>query len=220
MSERGILEFLRHTIAANKEQYELLVRKEKQKRHTALLLDSGLGKRYWSCTFENYEVTPGNREAYEAAKTFAACFPNVNEGLLIYGPVGVGKTHLAAAIVNELLQKFYSVLFGDVVDIFLWLKERRTELTEQEKVRLVTEEIDLLVIDDLGKEKVTEYTGMMLYSIINKLYKENKPVVVTTNFTSAELRENLGHRGEAIISRLSQMCKVVAVTGKDWRIGR
>ena len=85
-------------------------------------------------------------------------------------------------------------------------------------IEIMTKKIDLLVIDDLGKEPTTEHNLGLLYNIVNKLYENEKAVIITTNVGSSELRHNLGERGSAIISRISAMCTPISFSGKDMRI--
>lgn len=82
----------------------------------------------------------------------------------------------------------------------------------------MTEKIDLLVIDDLGKESSSEHNLALLCNIINKLYENEKPIIITTNYGAVDLNSKLGERGSAIISRISSMCTPVILSGKDWRI--
>src|SRR5699024_9314399 len=92
------------------------------------------------------------------------------------------------------------------------------EMTEGEAIELMTEKVDLLVIDDLGKENETENTLSVLYQIINKLYENEKLVVITTNFNSSDLARKLGERGPAMVSRITGMCEPVVLSGEDWRL--
>jgi DNA replication protein DnaC len=135
--------------------------------------------------------------------------------------VATGKTHLAAAIANELIDSLYTVIFGNVTDIITLIKSSygKTELDESEIINTITD-IDLLIIDDLGKEYATENTRMLLYQIINRLYENEKPVIITTNLNSDALAAKYGDRGAAIVSRITEMCDPVTLDGNDWRIRR
>lgn len=169
--------------------------------------------------FDNYDKNY-NTMAFNRAKDFVDNFPQ-SKGLLLIGPVGVGKSHLAASIVNELNNKLYSCYFGNIVDIIGFIKStynKNSLLTESEAINIMTEQIDLLVIDDLGKENNSEHNLALLYQIINKLYENEKPLVITSNFGAVDLNKKLGERSQAIISRISSMCSPVHLDGKDWRI--
>lgn len=216
-------EFLRQSIQKNQQEAEKFMLEQKQKRIAELLAKSGLGKRFQKRTFANTTTTPRNRHAVAAAREFAEQFPNVQQGLLFMGTAGVGKTHLAAAIANELIGELYTVIFGNATDIITLIKssyDNQVELSEAQILKTITEEVDFLVIDDLGKEHATENTKMLLYQIVNRLYENEKPIVVTTNLTSDALASKYGERGKAIVSRLTEMCQPIVLEDDDWRIRR
>lgn len=213
-------EFLRESIQKNEEEAKRLMQKKRQERISELVSKSGIGVRFRKRTFQNFVVEDWNRDAFFKAKNFVESFPNT-KGLLFMGPVGAGKTHLAAAIANYLVEQLYAVMFGNITDIIALVKttyQKEAELTELEIIKTLTEDVDLLIIDDLGKEYPTENTAVLLYQIINRLYENEKPVVITTNMTSEELKKRYGDKGEAIVSRITEMCKPIKMVGEDWRL--
>jgi DNA replication protein DnaC len=221
VSALNIDDFLRDSIRKNEEEAKQILMKKRQDRIAELLAKSGLGKRFQKRTFESFKVTDENKTAYKTAFDFAKEFPNISRGLLFTGPVGVGKSHLASAIANTLIEKLYTVICKNITDIISLIKStygKNTELTEYEIVDILTKEVDLLIIDDLGKEKTSENTNTLLYQIVNRLYEDEKPIIITTNFVGDSLAEKLGERGEAIVSRVTEMCQPVKMTGKDWRV--
>lgn len=216
----NIDEFIRESIRRNEEEAKRLMQKKRQERISELVSKSGIGVKFRKRTFHNFVVDDWNRDAFFKAKNFVESFPNTR-GLLFMGPVGTGKTHLAAAIANYLIEQLYTVLFGNITDIIALVKtsyREESELTELEIINTLTKDIDLLVIDDLGKEYPTENTAVLLYQIINRLYENEKPVVITTNMTSEELKKRYQDKGEAIVSRITEMCKPVKLVGDDWRL--
>lgn len=216
----NIDEFIRESIRRNEEEAKQLLLKKRQERIAELLAKSGIGAKFRKRTFETFKVTENNQDAYYHAREFVDNFPN-SRGLLFMGPVGTGKTHLAAAIANRLIEKLYTVIFGNITDIIAMVKttyKKESELTELEIIDTLTKDVDLLVIDDLGKEYPTENTAVLLYQIINRLYENEKPIVITTNLVSEELKKRYQDKGEAIVSRITEMCKPVKMVGDDWRL--
>lgn len=216
----NIDEFIREHIRRNEKEAQKLVMKQRQKRVSEILAKSGLGKKFQKRTFKNFKVTEKNKQQYRQAKEFAENFPR-NKGLLITGSVGTGKTHLAAAIANHLINKLYTVIFGNITDIIALIKStysKDSEVSEFQIIHMLTKEVDLLVLDDLGKEYATENTKAILYQIINRLNEDEKPAIITTNYNSESLRKKLGERGEAIVSRITEMTEPVIMVGDDWRL--
>jgi len=212
--------FLRESMKKNEKEAKELLQRERQKQIDEIIQNSGIPMRFRGKTFENYNPDD-NPIAYKKAKHFAESFPDVDKGLLLVGTVGTGKTHLAAAISNMLINKLYSVYFGNATDIMSFIKStysKDAKITEGEAINLMTEDINLLVIDDLGKENETSNTLAVLYQIVNRLYENEKPVIITTNYNSIDLARKLGERGQAIVSRITGMCKPIQFKGEDWRL--
>lgn len=169
-------------------------------------------------TFANFDVTPELRPAYEAALRVADN-PD-GRGIVLAGPTGSGKTHLAAAILNYRLAQDMEAVFVTVPELLADI--RRCIKTEQDTSELleIVKNAELLILDDLGAEKTTEWVTEQLFVLINARLLGQRQTVVTTNFESAgKLIEKLGGlAGQRIVSRLSEMCDWVRMLGRDRRL--
>jgi DNA replication protein DnaC len=138
-------------------------------------------------------------------------------GLRMQGPVGCGKSHLAVAILREVIKKAYSGLYYNSPDLMRDLRatiDRNSETTEDSLLEEVTS-TDLLVFDDIGAEKMTEYVLDRFYLIVNERYEMCKPIIVTTNLSLEDMEARLGKR---ITSRIIEMCAPIGpFPDEDWR---
>lgn len=199
-----------------------------QERADRLLGKSGIKKRFLQRTFQNFRCdTAGRKKNYEIAKDYADHFlyhRELGNGLYIEGTNGTGKTHLAAAIALQLIGegipvvcKTSSDLLGDIKRSFSF------EGTKEYEVLDVYKKVDLLIIDDLGKEQCSDWSMSVLYSILNDRYEDMKPTIVTTNYNADELVEALTPKGfdntkiVAIISRLRETSTVMTMAWDDIR---
>ncbi len=191
--------------------------REKQDRLKLLLKSSGVPERFEKCNLNNF--FPGNnREILAAAIGFVAMFPR-SEGLFFAGGPGLGKTHLAYAIAMELIKKGHQVVVGTVPSLLSGIRagfERGNESAEAVLRRYKT--VKLLILDDFGKEKPSEWVEEMVYDIINARYEANRPLIVTSNLKISEVADRYGWNGVAIRSRLFQMCQPCLFEGIDYRL--
>lgn len=136
------------------------------------------------------------------------------QGLLLYGSVGVGKSYIAACIANALIDKGYPVLMTTF---------ERIEKTSFGMVSGKQDYFDslnkypLLILDDLGTERDTDYMQEIVHTVVNNRSLANLPLIVTTNLTSQQLQNPTGIRNQRIYSRLLKMCCPIKVEGEDQR---
>ena len=175
--------------------------------------------------------------AHLTAARFAQDFdPRDGTGLLIIGKIGTGKTHLAVGIVKELiLNKGIPCLFYDYRELLKEIQNSynaSVQTSELDVLRPVFE-TDVLVLDELGAVKPTEWVWDTVSLILNTRYNDNRTTIITTNFddqpaagSSASLSparaaaraETLGDRiGERMRSRLHEMCRIITLDGIDFR---
>ena len=147
-----------------------------------------------------------------------------NKGLFITGAYGVGKTYLASCIANEIIKNGKSVIFGTLIQLLDFIRDSYSdsEVSDKDYLNLYSS-VDLLVIDDLGKEKPTELVLEKLFLIVNNRYNNYLPIVITTNYNRNQLRERLCINKnysivDSIISRLYEMCGGIKIKDDDHRM--
>lgn len=178
---------------------------------------SNLGARFMNRTFANFDKRK-DPQAYDACRSYANAeelFSKKKNSLIIFGDVGTGKTHLSASIANDFAEKGIPTLFGTYIE---HLEHIKSEFNSAGANEYLTDmkTMMVLVIDDLGKEKKTEWSQQVLFDVINYRYEHLLPVIITTNFGADELAQWVGH---AVWSRLYEMSNGVATQGGDHRMG-
>lgn len=181
-------------------------------RAERLRREANLGARFARRTFETFDRTR-NPEAYAKCLAYAEHYADSERNsLLIVGNYGTGKTHLAAAIANRLMENGIPVMFntfsGHLNALKLEFNGGRSTYLEQ------MQKIDMLILDDVGKEKQSEWSQSIMFDVINYRYEHLLPFVMTTNLINKDLGNYLGG---AIWSRVCEMCSGVKVIGDDQR---
>ncbi len=138
-------------------------------------------------------------------------------GLVLHGSVGTGKTFLASCICNRVIEKGFTARFLNLSDI----AQRAVSVkeTEREEARDAIMTPDLIVFDDLGVERRSEYMDEAIYTAVNIRYSANRPAIFTTNLRQSDFENPKDERLKRIFSRIVGMCDFVPVEGKDMRIG-
>lgn len=187
------------------------------RRERALLAASRIPPRYAACSLESFELwEPGNptlSEALRKTRAFVAAYPGNNRGLLFMGPVGIGKTHLAVAAMRDVvLGHGARGLYVNMIELVQALQMSfdgggRT----REEIMTPVIESDVVVLDELGAGKLSQWVMDLLYHIVNSRYMRERVTLVTTNFTDHPKRqgeESLADRvGAPVRSRLAEMCE-------------
>ena len=186
------------------------------------LQESGVGKRFLNCSLDNYYPTTQNqRDALHDVEDYANCLKTqhgiTDKGLLIVGPVGTGKTHLAVSVIREAHRKGLKIAFAQVPQVLANIRAGigRGDEDASSMIELYSN-VDMLVLDDIGSEKVTDWVREQLFLIINRRYEALLPTVITSNDPLEKLEQHVGPR---IASRLAGMCIGVVLDGPDYRLG-
>lgn len=195
-------------------------RKEEEKRDRLIRLDQNRRKafddiRLRDWTFANDDKT---NEISSVAEKYADNFYTMlqrGKGLLFYGGVGTGKSYIAACIVNAILEQDYPCRFTNFSRLANALLG--CEFGEKQEYLDSLQRYKLLVIDDLGSERNTEFMNEVVYSVIDARHISQLPLIVTTNLTGDELKHPNSIESERVFSRLFEMCIPVEVKGKDRR---
>ncbi|NLI93975.1 MAG: ATP-binding protein [Peptococcaceae bacterium] len=190
-----------------------------------------LSRELMNCRFERfnldyYRSSDGMDHINNAKRALAASndfaqkvLENPHEvGLLFTGPVGSGKTFLAASIANLLIENQCSILFLIVPDLLDELRASYSNKNETSEFDLldIARTIPILILDDLGAHNYTEWSRNRLYTILNYRMNEQLPTIITTNLNFEEIEHYLGER---TCSRLLQMCRVFRLsTEQDIRM--
>src|SRR5580693_8274258 len=230
---------LRLIIQPDGERYAQPCECRLQVQAARLLNRASIPKRYEHCTLETFEAGyPGADRSLAAAhmmaRNFVAGYPVTTEGkgLLLTGNIGVGKTHLAVGILQALiLEKGVRGLFCDYRELLKEIQNSynpQVSTTELEILRPVFD-AEVLVIDELGAAKPTDWVWDTVAHILNTRYNDKRTTIITTNYadqppggtggTNRAMREEtLGDRiGERMRSRLAEMCVVIEMSGSDFR---
>jgi DNA replication protein DnaC len=213
-------------------------------RAGALLAAARIPNRYEHCEMSNFEFEGrylSLATARMAAYRFVEEYPVDKTGLLLIGTIGVGKTHLAVGIIKELIRsKGIVCLFYDYRELLKQIQNSYNDTvktTELDVLRPVFE-TEVLVLDELGAVKPTEWVWDTVSLILNTRYNDGRTTIITTNYrnlvererpgnvrpTSPEAakyaseKETLGDRiGDRMRSRLHEMCRIVTMEGQDYR---
>lgn len=162
-------------------------------------------EQYRECTFDKDDGA--DPKASEFCKKYVENWEwaqEKNAGLMLWGDVGGGKTFLAACIANALIDKDIPVMMTTIPKLVTAMT--RDFGVDRGSILRMVAKIPLLVLDDVGTERNTEYSNEQVYEIINERYKAKKPLIVTTNLTMEAMRTLEDTTKKRIYDRIVEMC--------------
>ncbi len=214
-------------------------------RALRLLAQARIPRRYEHCALENFDVrkdraTGQSNPSLAAARLYAQRFVDeypTDFGLLFLGPTGVGKTHLAVAVLRELvLRKSVECLFYDFRDLLKGIQDSYNPVSQTSELRVLQPVLDaeVLVLDELAAINPSDWVKETLAHIINSRYNQKRVTLITTTLPLAEtggraavrkpsgeevpnVERSLGQLGVTLRSRLYEMCKLVEMHSDDYR---
>ncbi len=222
---------------------------EAGERTERLLERARVPRRYEQCAFENFNIRKDKESgkanpSLSAAKLYAERFVEeypIDFGLLFVGPTGVGKTHLAVAILRELMiRKGIECLFYDFRDLLKEIQDSYNPISQSSELRVLQPvlDIEVLLLDELSAANPTDWVKETLAHLINSRYNQKKATLITTTLPfgdAASRRTRPGERhgpsgepvpdvertlnqlGVTLRSRLYEMCKLVEMQSDDFR---
>ena len=197
---------LKEEIQKKRKHFEQMIRQFYIQNYTS--------KRIQDYQFENLIITATNKKEIEIVKDFTQKCINKNQknGLIITGKSGVGKTHLATTILNKLTEKDMLVLMGRLILLLDVIKDTFKDFSSKDKdIIELYSKVDMLIIDDLGTERISSWALEKLYTIIENRNENKLPIIVTTRFDKESLLDRFYQSedeelAEDVIEKLYQFC--------------
>jgi DNA replication protein DnaC len=194
-----------------REEEEALKGRTKQLKLKKLIDNSLMDKSFELSCFENWNHEAANEKMLEIAQRYVQNFEKVrsqNIGLLIYGRPGNGKTFTSACIGNALIRQSVPVICVGVISILQRIQKtfNNHEKEGADTILASLDNAELLILDDLGTEKESDWSRSMVYQIIDSRYRLNKPIIITTNVGLSDIKYRYDIR---TYDRILEMCTPV-----------
>jgi len=222
-----------------------------QERAVRVLERARIPKRYEHCDFESYitDLTDGKTWSAQHSRSmtqaklltqgFVQEYPGAaQKGLLLMGPSGVGKTHLGVAALKELIKRGHAGLFCDYRELLKEIQASYNPASESTEMGILEpiRTVEILVLDDLGASKPSDWVRDIVGIVLNARYNENLTTVITTNYLDTAISEGEPARlpngrliaasredtleqriGSRMRSRLFEMCRTIEMSAPDFR---
>lgn len=185
-----------------------------QRLRNASLLDEKLR----GATFGAFKVTKYNERNLKLCRRYAMKFDQMvekDQGLIFWGSVGTGKSFAAACIANYLLDRKVPVVMTSFVKLLEVFQSGRDEETS---ILNRLGYAKLVIFDDLGAERGTDYALEKVYNIVDSRYRKSLPMILTTNLTIEDMKSEVDMRYRRIYDRVFETCYPMQFTGPSWRM--
>lgn len=189
--------------------------RDEELRHIEQLKISGIQDRnIYNFTFENAEENSYINKARKYCENWEEIYKN-NNGLLLWGDVGTGKTFMAGCIANELIKNKVPVMMTSLVKIINNLQG--FVIADKNEYLNSLNRFNLLILDDLGAERQSDFALEQVFNVIDSRYKSGKPVIITTNLNLHELKNPSDIKYKRIYDRILEMCVPLQFKGESKR---
>lgn len=176
-----------------------------------------LDERLKDATLDNFKVDQTNEKTLKIIKNYIERFDEMlehSQGLLFYGDVGTGKSYATAVIANELMNRRQTVMMTSFTKL---LDEFKNFNVDENKYIENLNSVKLLIIDDLGAERSTDFALEKVYNVIDRRYRSRKPIILTTNLSLEDMKNCTDIRYNRVYDRIFEMCYPVKFDGTSWR---
>ena len=223
------IEYERCNCSKSKEYWKEIDNKvyEQQKRKrirdiiNTIYKQNYIGRKLQEMNLENFYFDPSNKYVLDVVNDYINKNKDIMkpDSLIIMGKSDTGKTHLAAAIANKLIENDKTVLMERLTNLLDRIRETYENNTKSENELIeIYSNVDMLIIDDLGTEKISSWALEKLYTIIQNRYENGLPIIITTRFNKEGLIERFSYSKDsdlvdAMISKLYQMCFGILLKG-------
>lgn len=199
-------------------QSQVAFQNYQQSKVQDLLGRSGVGKKHQKCQFTNYVTdNQGQRQAFSVSRRWVSEFlEGGSKNFIFSGSTGTGKNHLACAMANSLMTRNKTVLVITVAELMMKIRDkynRQSNVTEAQFLKYLSQ-VDLLVLDEVGVQRMNDHEAIMINTIIDSRYTNEKPTGILTNLKSDDLTQVLGAR---VMERLLESCEWVSFTWESYR---
>ena len=178
--------------------------------------------RFKDCSFHNYYPKNDSQFwAHHFGRKLVEEYPGVEVGLLLMGPVGVGKTHLATAILLGLIERGVRCLFYESGSLLKGIQDSYNPISKTSELRVLAPvyQAEVLLLDELGASIPTDWVRDTLYQIINTRYNDKKLTIFTTNYSDEPVIQRQDNQETGRLSKSSKLASARELTTLEERIG-